>query len=595
VSTSTPTLQWSAVSGATVYAVTLVDAANPATTIDNEMIVSGTSYTFPSSLAHRHTYLWAVQAEVSTGVFGTASAFAAFTIAPLAAPGPVAPASGASLTTADPTCQWSAVAGAVGYGLTLVDLTAGTAPVTIGGISGTSYTPSSPLVNGHTYRWSVTADDAWGDVGTASANQSFQVNLPPVPVSTPSPSSPSGKVSTTLPSLHWSAVAGASSYGVEIIDQTPGVHPSTVPLAKVAGTSYVPNTPLVAGHTYTWQVLAYNAAGAPGGWSAPLQFTVKDEATDDFDGTGLSEISVYTPVAGLWTVVNPTNGSVRSVVLGQANGQTIPVPGDYDGIGRTEMAYYATSTATWTIINPLTGTSRSVVFGIPGLKTIPIPGDYDGVGRTELAYYTPSTATWTVLNPVANTTRSVVWGVPNFWDDPIPGDYDGIGRTEMAAYAPGSATWYIWNPINNTVRSVVWGGPNYWDIPAPGDYDGVGHTEMAAFVPGTATWYVWNPVTNAVRTFVAGANGLHDIPLGSPLGSLDALGLMGTPATTVATTRPAVVVSAVPAGPAARVATPVEPPPPAATVPPVAVASWKTVGQSAPKAASLLWETVRPS
>ncbi|HEY2156626.1 MAG TPA: S53 family peptidase [Isosphaeraceae bacterium] len=585
VGPTTPMLQWTAVAGATAYALTIVDTANPASPIVNQLIVSGTSYTLSSPLPYGHTFLWSVQVQLGPNSYGVSSAFSAFTIAPLGAPGPSGPASGATLTTASPTIQWSSIAGAVGYALTLTDLTSASAPLTIQGIAGTSYTPTAPLLDGHTYRWSVAAIDAWGDAGTSSANQTFKIALPPPPVTAPNPASPAGTVATTRPALRWSAVAGAASYGLSIVDKTGGLATSVVSLAKVAGTTYVPAAPLVAGHTYAWQVLAYDSAGNPSGWSAPLQFTVKDQATNDFDGVGLSEIAVYTPQGALWTILNPTTWSVRYATLGQPGGQTIPAPGDYDGIGRTEMAYYTPSTATWTILNPITGISRTVVFGAPGQKTIPIPGDYDGVGKTELAYYTPSTATWTILNPVTNTTRSVTWGGTNYWSIPIPGDYDGVGHTEMAIYLPSSATWYIWNPQTNAVRGATWGGANYWSIPVPGDYDGIGHTEMAIFLPGSSTWYVWNPQTNAFRSFTAGVPGLHDVPLEAPTGSLAGLGMLGTPATT--TTRAAVTSSVVPAGPAA-VTTPTNPPPPAPSlVKPAVIAAWKTVGQSVAKPAWL--------
>ncbi len=578
---TTPTLQWTAVSGATAYAVTIVDAANPATPIVNQIVVTGTSYTLTSPLPYGHTFLWSVQVQLGANSYGVSSAFSAFTIAPLAAPGPSGPASGATLTTATPTIQWSSVAGAVAYVLTLTDLTAGSAPVTIPNIAGTAYTPGTSLVDGHTYQWSVATVDAWGDAGTSSANQTFKIALPPPPVTAPNPAAPSGTVATTLPALRWSAVAGASSYGISIVDHTAGAGSSVVPLAKVAGTSYVVTAPLLVGHTYTWQVLAYDAAGNPSGWSAPLQFTVKDEATNDFDGVGRSEIAVYTPQTALWTILNPATWTVAYATLGLPGGQSIPAPGDYDGIGRTEMAYYTPSTATWTILNPITGTSRTAVFGSPGLRTIPVPGDYDGVGKTELAYYTPSTATWTILNPVTNTTRSVTWGGTNYWSIPIPGDYDGVGKTELAIYLPSSATWYIWNPQTNAIRSVTWGGTNYWSFPVPGDYDGIGHSEMAIFLPSSSTWYVWNSLTNAFRSFTAGAPGLHDVPLEAPTGSLAGVGLIATSPN--APTRAAVTTASVPAGPAA-VTTPTNPPPPAPSVVKLAaVSTWKTTGQSVAK------------
>jgi hypothetical protein len=593
ITTSLPTLTWSAVDGASSYALTIVDAADPSHPIANAMPVSGTSFTFASPLPYGHTYLWAVQAflgQPGSGSYGVASRFSSFAVTPLGTPTPLAPAAGASLTSTTPTFQWTPVAGAIGYGLVVTDLSTGATVIQAAGLTGTTYTPTTPLAKGHSYQWSVVAADAFGDVGTASAASGFSIALPPAPVPSPSPSGPSGTVATSLPSFRWSSVAGASSYGVQIIDHTGGTNQAVIPLAKVVGTSYVPSAPLIAGHTYTWQVLAYNAAGVPSGWSPALQFTVKGEPAADFDGAGRSGVSVYTPGGGFWTIVNPLSGSYRMVAFGQANSGSIPVPGDYDGVGRTELAYYTTSTATWTVLNPNTNVARSFTYGVPG-GSIPVPGDYDGVGRTEPAYYTASTATWTNFNPYTATSRSVRWGTPNLFDLPIPGDYDGVGRTEIAGYIPSTSTWVIWNPLTNAQRSVTWGVPNFGSIPAPGDYDGVGRTEIAGFVPAISLWVVWNPTTNTTRQFFAGAPNLHDVPIESPIGSLAALGRLGKPSGVLtAAAHASVVVAPAPAPSATTSPVPADPAPPSRSpmpiVPSLAVSpvrSWRTVGQALAK------------
>ena len=588
VSTATPTLQWSAVAGAAFYGVTLVDQANPLVRLLSLAPALGTSYTLTTPLLAGHTYVWTVQAFLSsggTGYYGPPAAAPAVVVAPLAAPGLLAPAAGSAPTATSPTFLWSAVAGAVSYSLVVDDLTSGTNALSVAGVAGTSYTPSTPLVVGHAYRWRVTAVDPSGNPGTSPAPGTFSIAPPAPPVAPPSLSNPSGVVSTTLPALHWSPVAGASGYGVQIVDQSAGPQGATVPLLQASGTTYNVGTPLVAGHTYTWQVLAYNANGLPSGWSAPLQFTVKDRPTADFDGVGRSEISVFTPTWGGWTVVNPVTGAVRTTIFGGANYATIPAPGDYDGVGRTEMAVFIPATATWMIWNPNTLSFSTLNFGIAG-QSIPVPADYDGIGRAEPAVYIPSTGLWAIYNPLTGASRTVTWGYPNV-SIPAPADYDGIGRAELTLYTPSTASWMVWNPVAGTVRTVGFGVPNNGSLPAPGDYDGVGHAEMAVFAPATATWTIWNPVTNAMHTSAGGAYNLHDIPLAASIGGVATPGLFpygSTPITPKAAV--AATPSPVPSGPAATrpapASNPTPPAPSAVKLAPVA-SSWRTIGQSVAK------------
>ena len=548
LSTTSPTLTWSSVSGAQFYGVTLYDQANPTTPVLKQVQVNGTSYTPSTPLLAGHAYSWSIQAyfgQGGVGYFGPASQSSSFVVTPLAAPPLIAPAAGSSTSNTAPTFQWSTVPGAVSYALVVTDLTASTTAISASELTSTSYATTTPLVAGHRYQWTVTATDAVGDPGVSANPVGLTIVVPPPVVAPPTAASPSGTVSSAQPSLRWSTVAGASGYGVEIVDKTPGARTSAFPLANVSGTTYTPGSPLQAGHTYIWQVIAYGV-GQLQRLERPLTFTVKDEATDDFDGLGRSELAVSTPTAGFQTVVNPVTGAVHSVYYGAAGVPTFPVPGDYDGIGRTEIASFVPSTGVWTVWNPITNTARSFVFGGPGM--VPIPGDYDGIGRTEPAIYTVSTATWTIFNPLTGNSRNITWGVPNYWDVPTPGDFDGVGRTELAAFIPATATWVIWNPVTNGVRTINYGSPNNINIPAPGDYDGIGFTEIAVFVPSSATWAIWNPVTNTQRFLVAGAPNLHDVPLETPSATVASLGLIHAPTTPTGVT-PSVTVS-VPSGPA---------------------------------------------
>ncbi len=197
LTTSTPTLQWTAVTGATNYNVTLIDTTL-STTTQAIYQVSGTSLTVSPGLVNGHSYQWYVQAVDNVGdASGTTNPFS-FTVSASsgsgipATPTLIAPAADATLSSGTPTFQWSTVTGAVGYTLYLEDTTYSVVPTitVVGQLSGTSYTPTSPLFINQVFKWWVTAYDSMGNISATPAPLSFTVGI-----STPSTVGPSGTVS----------------------------------------------------------------------------------------------------------------------------------------------------------------------------------------------------------------------------------------------------------------------------------------------------------------------------------------------------------------------------------------------------------------
>src|SRR6185437_2475279 len=124
-------------------------------------------------------------------------------------------------------------------------------------VTGTSYSPTA-LTNGTTYSWSVVATNAAGSTASAVASFTTVAALP----SAPSGLSPSGATGVSVtPTLTWSASSGATSYGVYLGSSL---------VATVNGTTYSP-TALANNTTYSWKVVAINAAGST--TSAVVSFT----------------------------------------------------------------------------------------------------------------------------------------------------------------------------------------------------------------------------------------------------------------------------------------------------------------------------------
>ncbi|MEC4685371.1 MAG: carboxypeptidase regulatory-like domain-containing protein, partial [Nitrospirota bacterium] len=162
-------------------------------------------------------------------------------------PGPITSSSTVSLS-------WSAVNGATYYSLGVRDIATGVLIVDTS-VSGSSY--SASLEAGRQYRWNVAACNSAG-CSTYTTPLYFQtpgttVTIPATPTNTfPGiTSSPGPVTSSSTVSLSWSAVSGATSYGVGVRDIASGV---LVVSTSVSGSSY--SASLDTGRQYRWNVAA---------------------------------------------------------------------------------------------------------------------------------------------------------------------------------------------------------------------------------------------------------------------------------------------------------------------------------------------------
>jgi hypothetical protein len=212
----------------------------------------------------------------------------------------------------------------------------------------------------------------------------------------------------------------------------------------------------------------------------------------DFDGDGISDISVYWPEGGNWYVKYSDGGRL---VQNWGWKEAVPAPGDYDGDGMTDVAVYwpEGGTNNWSILQSSDGQIKSggpIDWGWN--QGIPVPGDYDGDGMTDVAVYWPEGGTnnWSILQSSDGQIKSggpINWG----WRAAVPvqGDYDGDGITDLAVYWPEGGNWYIsYSGGGRLVQNWGWKAA----VPAPGDYDGDGVTDIAVYWSdgGTLNWYI---------------------------------------------------------------------------------------------------------
>lgn len=134
-----------------------------------------------------------------------------------------------------------------------------------------------------------------------------------------------------------------------------------------------------------------------------------DYHSSDFDGDGVSDLSVFRPSNGTWFILNSGSNTLSTIPFG-LNGD-IPIDGDFDGDQRADACIYRPSNGVWFFLRSSNGTTLGATFGgQAGDK--PVPGDYDKDGITDIAFWRPSTGTYFVLRSSTNFTTffGAPWG-----------------------------------------------------------------------------------------------------------------------------------------------------------------------------------------
>lgn len=216
----------------------------------------------------------------------------------------------------------------------------------------------------------------------------------------------------------------------------------------------------------------------------------------DYDGDGRADQCVYNGRAGEWFVLRSSDGQ-QAITRGWGNATQDPVCGDFDGDGKNDLAVYDPSNGYWYIKQSRDGKIVARQWGGPTLE--PVPGDYNGDGRTDLAVFERSKGAWAILFYGVETARFANWG----WGEtePVQADYDGDGRTDLAVYHPSSGDWYIEESANNRALRLVKSG--WYNVqPTPGHFDHDNRVDVAAYFAQEGNWLI-RPSTIGGRQVVA--------------------------------------------------------------------------------------------
>jgi hypothetical protein len=195
---------------------------------------------------------------------------------------------------------------------------------------------------------------------------------------------------------------------------------------------------------------------------SPVPYSIPILDSGDYDGDGITDLAVFRPATGLWTV----RGVTRFFFGEQGD---IPAGGDYSGDGTTDVAVFRPRRSLWAI----RGVTRAV-FGAG--DDVPVPGDYNGDGSCDIGVFRARTGLWAVRG----VTR-VYFGTRR--DRPVPGYYTGSRAKDIAVFRPATGLWMIRGLTRTYFGS--WG-----DLPVPGDYSGAGMDQIAIYRPGSRLWAV---------------------------------------------------------------------------------------------------------
>ena len=178
---------------------------------------------------------------------------------------------------------------------------------------------------------------------------------------------------------------------------------------------------------------------------------------EDYDGDRATDVAVFEPNSGMWSILFSSGGFNRAKALLQDAGYgevrqwglagDVPLPGDYDGDGRADFALWRASPSKaskdkgewWIAYRELSGNGTSAAEGT-GRKqriefgtdqAIPVPADYNGDGVLDIAVFEPRAGQWRIRG-VDGKVEVLPWSVRG--GRPFAADFDGDGRADPAFF-----------------------------------------------------------------------------------------------------------------------------------------------------------------
>ena len=276
-----PRIEWSAVEGAARYDLWV----NSLTTGTGQLIraqnISYTTPYFDTPALPQGSYVAWVRAANGNNEFSQWSTGYSFTvdILPPATPrmlGPTGPIVNLTITTANPTFEWTAAERAVRYDLWVNNVTTGQFQIIRQqNITDTKYLALDNLPQGNYRAW-VRGINSANEVGDWSTVYVFTLDepIPSIPVITAPVSNPAGSVENPNPTFVWTSEFDAPFYEFRLDDVTLN-QTNVIRVANIQTKSYtIPNNQRLAEHIYLAMVRGVNSSGETSDWSAAYRIRI---------------------------------------------------------------------------------------------------------------------------------------------------------------------------------------------------------------------------------------------------------------------------------------------------------------------------------
>jgi hypothetical protein len=270
----TPALSWNSVVTALNYNLQVSTDSNFTGTVVNQMNISATTYTVPSStLSAGTTYYWRVSSNNLNGT-GPWSETVRFTTMYLpAAPILVSPANGSTNVPLTILLNWANVPGALRYRIQLsMDALFTTLIINDSTPTNSQFLVTGSILNYNTqYYWRVNASNSVG-AGPYSDIWNFTTIVSPVPLAPILIAPANGSVNVALtPTLDWEDSEGAVSYKVQV-SQDVNFSLLIVDQSGLTSSEYTIPPPILTNNTlYFWRAAGTNQNGT-GQWSEGWNF-----------------------------------------------------------------------------------------------------------------------------------------------------------------------------------------------------------------------------------------------------------------------------------------------------------------------------------
>jgi hypothetical protein len=419
------TIGWDNVAGAISYNIYYSTTAG-VTKANGNKLANRTSPSIVTGLTNDTPYHFVVTAVNATGEGPVSSEVSA---TPTAAPAPAAP-TGVSATPGhgEASVSWTAVTGATSYNL-YYSSTAGVTKAT-----GTKITNVisprivTPLTNGTTWYFVVTAVNANGE-----SVDSSQVSA--LPTTIPATSAPAGVTATPGPAkatIGWDNVTGATSYNV-YYSTTTGVTKATGTKVVLATSPNVING-LIRGTPYYFVVTALNSDSVESLDSNQASATPDppNPSYSQSDLTGTWNIRVILSGTnpgwyGVTATVDSSGNVTTSLPVGPTTAPTIPALSVTSGTGVSAGVVTETGSGSNTTFSGNMSTSKNLIVGT---STMP-----DGTTFALHVFVKRVPGVTFSSTDLANTTiayQKIYSGSSHFWEKGN-GSINGAGQMTLTS------------------------------------------------------------------------------------------------------------------------------------------------------------------